>query len=147
MVEKWQRVPMGYFQNNTLGSLKTSFVDRIDSMEPILAHMFPEMTANLLVPVAILIYLFLLDWRMALISLIVLPIGFALQMGCMKGFAEKYKEQIRITKKLNTTLVEYVNGIEVIKAFNQSATSYQKFTDAVNENAAFYVNWMHDTQK
>ena len=47
MVEKWQRVPMGYFQNNTLGSLKTSFVDRIDSMEPILAHMFPEMTANL----------------------------------------------------------------------------------------------------
>lgn len=62
---------------------------------------------------------------MALISLIVLPIGFALQMGCMKGFAEKYKEQIRITKKLNTTLVEYVNGIEVIKAFNQSATSYQ----------------------
>ena len=48
MVEKWQRVPMGYFQNNTLGSLKTSFVDRIDSMEPILAHMFPEMTANLL---------------------------------------------------------------------------------------------------
>ena len=116
-------------------------------MEPILAHMFPEMTANLLVPVAILIYLFLLDWRMALISLIVLPIGFALQMGCMKGFAEKYKEQIRITKKLNTTLVEYVNGIEVIKAFNQSATSYQKFTDAVNENAAFYVNWMHDTQK
>ena len=147
MVEKWQRVPMGYFQNNTLGSLKTSFVDRIDSMEPILAHMFPEMTANLLVPVAILIYLFLLDWRMALISLIVLPIGFALQMGCMKGFAEKYKEQIRITKKLNTTLVEYVNGIEVIKAFNQSATSYQKFTDAVNENAAFYVNWMHDTHK
>ena len=147
MVEKWQRVPMGYFQNNTLGSLKTSFVDRTDSMEPILAHMFPEMTANLLVPVAILIYLFLLDWRMALISLIVLPIGFALQMGCMKGFAEKYKEQIRITKKLNTTLVEYVNGIEVIKAFNQSATSYQKFTDAVNENAAFYVNWMYDTQK
>lgn len=147
MVEKWQRVPMGYFQNNTLGSLKTSFVDRIDSMEPILAHMFPEMTANLLVPVAILIYLFLLDWRMALISLIVLPIGFALQMGCMKGFAEKYKEQIRITKKLNTTLVEYANGIEVIKAFNQSAISYQKFTDAVNENAAFYVNWMHDTQK
>ena len=147
MVEKWQRVPMGYFQNNTLGSLKTSFVDRIDSMEPILAHMFPEMTANLSVPVAILIYLFLLDWRMALISLIVLPIGFALQMGCMKGFAEKYKEQIRITKKLNTTLVEYVNGIEVIKAFNQSATSYQKFTDAVNENAAFYVSWMHDTQK
>lgn len=147
MIEKWQRVPMGYFQKNTLGSLKTSFVDRVDSMEPILAHMFPEMTANILVPVAILIYLFLLDWRMALISLIVLPIGFALQMGCMKGFAEKYKEQIRITKKLNTTLVEYVNGIEVIKAFNQSATSYQKFTDAVNENAAFYVNWMHDTQK
>lgn len=107
MIEKWQRVPMGYFQKNTLGSLKTSFVDRVDSMEPILAHMFPEMTANILVPVAILIYLFLLDWRMALISLIVLPIGFALQMGCMKGFAEKYKEQIRITKKLNTTLVEY----------------------------------------
>ena len=91
MVEKWQRVPMGYFQNNTSGNLKTSLVDRIDSMEPILAHMFPEMTANILVPVAILVYLFVLDWRMALISLIVLPIGFALQMGCMKGFAENYR--------------------------------------------------------
>lgn len=147
MIEKWQRVPMGYFQETTSGNLKTALVDRIDSMEPILAHMFPEMTANILVPVAILVYLFVLDWRMALISLIVLPIGFALQMGCMKGFAEKYQEQIRITKKLNTTLVEYVGGIEVIKAFNQSATSYQKFKDAVNENAAFYVNWMHETQK
>ena len=147
MIEKWQHVPMGYFQDNTSGNLKTSLVDRIDSMEPILAHMFPEITANILVPVAILVYLFMLDWRMALISLIVLPVGFALQMGCMKGFAEKYQEQIRITKKLNTTLVEYVGGIEVIKAFNQSAASYQKFTDAVNENAAFYVNWMHDTQK
>lgn len=147
MVEKWQRIPMGYFQSNTSGNLKTSLVDRIDSMEPILAHMFPEMTANILVPVAILLYLFVLDWRMAFISLIALPVGFVLQMGCMKGFAEKYQEQIRITKKLNTTLVEYVGGIEVIKAFNQSAASYQKFTDAVNENAAFYVNWMHDTQK
>ena len=87
---------MGYFQDNTSGNLKTSLVDRIDSMEPILAHMFPEMTANILVPVAILIYLFVLDWRMALISLIVLPIGFALfvlpvvfdsQLGFIKVFA------------------------------------------------------------
>ena len=49
-------------------------------------------------------------------------------------------------QKMNATIIEYVDGIEVIKAFNQSANSYQKYSDAVNDDARYAVDWMKDTQ-
>ena len=146
IASKLTRVPMGYILNTPSGQLKNGMVERIEQLEVPLAHVIPEMTSNLLVPIAIIIYLFILDWRMALVSLITIPVGMMCYMGMMKEYPKKYGEVVKAGNHMSATTVEYIGGIEVIKAFNQSANSYQKYSDAVEDNAAYAVNWMKSVQ-
>lgn len=146
IAEKLTRVPMGYLTATPSGRLKTTMVERIEQMEVPLAHIIPEMTANLLVPVALVVYLFVLDWRMALASLATIPLGMLCYMAQMKEYPKKYAAVMQANKHMNATTVEYVGGIEVIKAFNQSAASYEKFTDAVRQNTWLMLEWMKSTQ-
>lgn len=146
IAEKLTRVPMGYLTATPSGRLKTTMVERIEQMEVPLAHIIPEMTANLLVPVALVVYLFVLDWRMALASLATIPLGMLCYMAQMKEYPKKYAAVMQANKHMNATTVEYVGGIEVIKAFNQSAASYEKFTDAVRQNTQLMLEWMKSTQ-
>jgi ATP-binding cassette subfamily B protein len=143
---KLVRLPMGYLMDTPSGTIKNIIVEKVDSIETSLAHILPEMTANLLGPTCIIIYLFVIDWRMALISLITVPIGFFCYAGMMKDYEVKFKNYVDANKHLNATAVEYINGIEVIKAFNQSAASYQKFSDAAKNAADSAINWMKGTQ-
>lgn len=143
---KLARLPMGYLLDTPSGTLKNIIVEKVDSIETILAHVVPEMTANIMVPVAIVVYLFTLDWRMALISLITFPLGMLCYMGMMNGYEAKFGNYVQKNKHLNNTAVEYINGIEVIKAFNQSASSYEKFSTAAREAANSAINWMKDSQ-
>ena len=147
IASKLTRVPMGYILNTPSGQLKNGMVERIEQLEVPLAHVIPEMTSNLLVPIAIIVYLFVLDWRMALVSLITIPVGMMCYMGMMKEYPKKYGEVVKAGNHMSATTVEYIGGIEVIKAFNQADNSYQKFTDAVHANADLILDWMKDTQK
>ena len=146
LADKLTRVPMGYMINTPSGELKNVLVDRVEGMETTLAHLVPELTANLCIPICILIYLLFLDWRMALAALITLPIGMLCYKGMANGYEEKFQALIMRVRKMTSTVVEYIGGIEVIKAFNQSANSYQKYSDAVEDNAAYAVNWMKSVQ-
>lgn len=146
LTAKLVRLPMGYLLDTPSGAMKNVIVEKADSIETTLAHILPEMTSNLLGPVCIIIYLFATDWRMALISLITLPIGLLCYMGMMKDYETKFGRYVKSNKHLNATAVEYINGIEVIKAFNQSASSYQKFSDAAKEAASSAIDWMRGTQ-
>ncbi|WP_312430620.1 ABC transporter ATP-binding protein [Lacrimispora sp.] len=146
LADKLTRVPMGYMMNTPSGHLKNILVDRVEGMETTLAHLIPELTANLCVPVCILIYLLFLDWRMALASLVTFPIGILCYKGMAKGYEEKFQGLMMRGRRMSNTVVEYIGGIEVIKAFNQSANSYQKYSDAVEDNAAYAVNWMKSVQ-
>lgn len=146
LTSKFSRMPMGTLLDTPSGNWKDIFVDRVESMETTLAHLLPEMTANILVPIGIICYLFVLDWRMALVSLITIPVGMVFMMPIMKNYAKQYEGSVKVNQKMNSAIVEYVGGIEVIKAFNQSATSYSKYADAVNGNADYYYNWMKSCQ-
>ena len=121
VADKLTHVSMGYLTDTPSGRLKTTMVERVEQMEVPLAHIIPEMTANLLIPFAIVVYLFVLDWRMALVSLLTIPVGMLCYMAEMKEYPEKYGAVVRAGKHMSATTVEYINGIEVIKAFNQSA--------------------------
>lgn len=84
----------------------------------------------------------IIDWRMGLVSLITLVIGLVAFMGEMIGYEESYQNAVNKTKILNDTAVEYLNGIEVIKAFGKAQKSYEKFEVAAKEGAECYVEWM-----
>lgn len=145
-VHKLTNLSMGTLQNQSLGRWKSILVDQIESMETTLAHLLPEMTSNLLAPLLLLVVLFTIDWRMALISVATLPVGMIFMMAAMKNYTQKYQESVQTGKKMNDAIVEYVNGIEVIKAFNQGKEAYAGYVDAVNANAGFYYGWMKSAQ-
>lgn len=134
-------LPLGYVKSRPVGELKVLVIDRIEALEPTLAHLVPEMTANLIVPLFVLAYMFVLDWRAALLSLAILPAGILLIMFAFKDYDRNFQTQISLAKKVNAALIEYMNGLEVIKIFNHGSRSFQKFSDTVEENASFSINW------
>ena len=144
---KLARVPMGTILDTPSGQYKTTIVDRVEGMEPTFAHLIPEMTANVLVPIVIVVYLFILDWRMALLSLVTLVVGLVVMSAGMKNYPVKWEGAVKAGKQMTDAIVEYIGGIEVVKAFSQSAGSYKKYSDAVNYNANYYVDWMRENQK
>ena len=105
------------------------------------------MTANVLVPLVIAVYIFVLDWRMGLASLVTLVIGMVVAGQSGKTYAVRWEGAVKTGKRMADAIVEYVGGIQVVKAFSQSAGSYRRYADAVNDNAQYYVDWMHDNQK
>ncbi len=146
ILEKLPRLPLGTIIDTHSGTLKNTIVDQVEKMERPLAHLLPEMTANVLAPVAIIIYLFILDWRMALLSLASIPIGLAFMGIVMKDYATDYGQAVVTNTEMNETIIEYVNGIEVIKTFNQGESSYGKFSAKVLANASYFYNWMKRCQ-
>ncbi len=144
MCDKLTRLPLGTVLDMPSGSLKNIMIERIDSMETTLAHIVPEYTSNIILSLVLVVYLFVIDWRLALACMAVLPIGFIAMCFMMKDGAARFKYALDKTKALNDTAVEYINGIEVIKAFGKSKSSYERFVVAAQEGSACYVEWMRD---
>lgn len=142
LLKKLATLPLGTVLEKPSGSYKNIIVERVDSIETTLAHMVPEMTSNIVGAIAVSVLLFLLDWRMGLAMLVVLPLGVLCFLSMFRGYEEKFQRTVTSTKALNDTAVEYINGIEVIKAFGQSKTSYAKFVSAAKEGADCFIEWM-----
>ena len=143
LVDKLSRLPLASVQEVPSGWLKNIICERTDSMEPILAHIVPEFTANICAPVILFIYILSIDWRMALISLATLPIAVIAMMWMMKDSDVQFQKTQTTTKQLNDIAVEYIGGIEVIKAFGKAEKSYRRFADAAKENANSFIEWMN----
>lgn len=146
LLAKLSRMPMGNLLNTPSGYFKDVIADRVEGMETPLAHLLPEMIANILIPLMMLTYLFILDWRMALLSLVTIPLGLLVMRTTMGSYGEKYQGSVETSNRMTNAIVEYMGGIEVIKAFSQSARSYAKYSDAVKGNAAYFYNWMKSAQ-
>lgn len=146
ILAKLPKLPLGTVMDTPSGQMKQIIVDQVESMERPLAHLLPEMTSNILAPVCILVYLFVLDWRMALLSLVSIPVGMAFMMAVMANYGKQYEGSVKVTQEMNSTIVEYIGGIEVIKAFNQGKHSYEKLSQRVLANASYFYHWMKSCQ-
>lgn len=142
LMKKLATLPLGTVLEKSSGSYKNIIVERVDSIETTLAHMVPEMTSNIVGAIAVLVLLFIVEWRMGLATLIVLPLGILCFLSMFNGYEAKFQRAVNATKALNDTAVEYIGGIEVIKAFGQSKTSYAKFVSAAKEGADCFIEWM-----
>ena len=146
VAQKLARVQLGYVLDTPSGKLKNIMVERLDAIEVSLAHVVPEMTSNLVVSLVVVVYLFTLNWILALVSLVVIPIGMYAYMQMMVDYDKWYGNTLKTGNDMASASVEYVNGIEVIKAFGRSASSYEKFSDAVFAYAHSYIDWMAHCQ-
>ena len=138
---KLEKQPLGNINELGTGRIKKVFTDDIDQVELLLAHAIPEGIANILIPVLIIILMFVFDWRLGLLSLVPLIIGmFAMGM-MMKSGMEKMNAYYESAAKMNNTIIEYVNGMEVVKVFNKDGDSYKRFGDMVKSYRDFTIDW------
>ena len=140
--EKLTHMPLGAVLEQSSGALKNTLIERIDSIETTLAHIVPEFTANLLIPIIILAYIFMINWRMGLATLATVPLGMFCYVFMMAGSAKFYEHTVTATKALNDTAVEYIGGIQVIKVFGKTKSSYDRFVHDAFEAANSFICWM-----
>ena len=139
--EKLERQPLGTIQEKGVGTLKKMFIDDIDSIELLLAHALPEGLSNVAVPAFVFLAMFFVDWKLALLSLCALPLGF-IAMGAMyKAGISKMGAYYASAQKMNNTIVEYINGMEVVKVFNRDGESYKRFEQDVRGYRDFTLVW------
>ena len=132
IADKMLRVPMGVMLDTPSGNFKNLMADTVSKLEDSMAHFMPEITSNVVAPLCCILLVFILDWRMGLAALITIPLGLLGYIGMMNDYVNKSTTYMKAQNAMNSTLVEYVNGIEVIKTFNQGSASYSKFTGAIN---------------
>ena len=141
VMRKMSRVSMGTVQSKSSGEFKQLIMDDADRLEVPIAHAIPEMIASTLVPVLVILYLLLIDWRMALAALATGVIGNMIYYCMLIGRGEMMKEYMASNANMNATIVEYVNGMEVIKAFNQTASSMDRFQSSVLKVRDVTTKW------
>lgn len=137
--------PLGEVESRPIGAMKSTIVDRIEDIEPPLAHMIPELSSNILLPLMVVIVMFLIDWRMGLALLVTIPVALIPMAFGMKSYNKNYAAYMEANAHVNSVIVEYVEGIQVVKAFSQGERSYQKFARAVSSFKDFTMNWYRCT--
>lgn len=138
---KLEQQPLGNIQEKGVGAVKKMFIDDIEAIEMPLAHALPEGISNIAVPVLVYIGIFLTDWKLGLLSLCSLPIGFAAMMMMYKSGMSKMGDYYASAQKMNNTIVEYINGMEVVKVFNRDGESYHRFENDVKSYRDFTLAW------
>lgn len=139
--KRFEAVPLGFIQDKGTGTIKKLFVDDVDSLEVLLAHSLPEGIANLMIPIAIYVAMFFIDWKLALLSLASIPISFAAMMIMYSVGMKKMGPYYMAGQKMNNTIIEYINGMEVVKVFNKDAESYERFRKDVSDYRDYTLEW------
>lgn len=132
ITDRMVKVPMGVMLETPTGTFKNLIVDNVAKLEDSMAHFMPELPSNIAAPLCSILLIFILDWRMGLASLITIPLGILFFAAMMRGYGPRMENYMRSANDMNSSLVEYVSGIQVIKAFNRSASSYGKYSKSVN---------------
>lgn len=147
IADRLMGAPLGEVMGRRIGSLKSIIVDKVEELEPPLAHMIPELTSNLLLPIAIFIWMVIIDWRMGLAILIAPLLSMIPMFFLMQNYNSQYASYMDANNHVNSVIIEYVEGIEVVKAFNQSTNSYEKYVGAVQSFKEFTLAWFRSTWK
>ena len=137
--------PLGEVESRPIGAMKSTIVDRIEDIEPPLAHMIPELSSNILLPLVVVAAMFSIDWRMGLALLATIPFALIPMAFGMRSYNKNYAAYMEANAHVNSIIVEYVEGIQVVKAFSQGERSYQKFAQAVSSFKAFTMDWYRCT--
>lgn len=141
VTDKMNRLSMGAIRKYSSGEYKNLVLDEVEKLEYPLAHAIPEVTGNISAFLAAFILMLCLDYRLALSALITVPIGLLIMKAMFRGYGARYEQFMKAGDALNQTVVEYIDGIDVIKIFNQADSSFEKLRSAVNYYKEFTLAW------
>ncbi|NBI08018.1 ATP-binding cassette domain-containing protein [Senegalia massiliensis] len=129
---------LGFFTNKTSGELKKIINEDIEKMENFLAHHIPDISAAVVAPLIMFIYLFYLNYKMALVLLIPIVIGMVAQRMMFKGFQKRMAHYFNLLENMNSSIVQFIQGISIMKAFNVSSLSFERYRKSIEEYADYW---------
>lgn len=138
---KMEVLPLGIIESKGTGTFKKIFVDDIDSLELLLAHAIPEGLSNIMGIIAVYLFILVMDWRLGLLVLITVPLGMISVMLMYKIGNNGMTAYYSAGQDMNNTIIEYVNGMEVVKVFNKDGESYEKLRNAVRSYRDYTLSW------
>lgn len=141
LAAKLMRLPMGYVLERDSGVIKKTMENDVEELERFLAHNIPETVSSAVVPVTVLIYLAFVDFRLTLTLLVFVPPAVMFYLLMMRGSKEKMARYYEASDNMNAVVVEYVNGMKEIKAFNQSESSFSRFQRAIEDYRKYVLEW------
>jgi ATP-binding cassette, subfamily B, bacterial len=148
LARKLGTLPLGYFDQRATGTIKRVIHEHVEKTEEVLAHIVPDMAAALAVPLLSFVLLLMVDWRLALLLLVSPLIGILLFGIMNQQFGSKQmKTYNRMVDHMNSTIIQYINGIKVIKAFTRSQSSFADIKQVVDEMFDFYTQMGRDVQR
>lgn len=139
--KRFETLPLGVVQDKGTGTVKKLFVDDVDSLELLMAHSLPEGIANLMVPIAVYVAMFCVDWKLALMSLASVPLSLVAMMLMYSVGMKQMGPYYMAGQKMNNTIIEYINGMEVVKVFNKDADSFERFRSDVTSYRDNTLAW------
>ncbi len=145
LTDRFLKAPLGEVEGHSIGEIKSIMVEKIENMEPPIAHMIPEGSGHILLPVISFLALLTIDWRIALASLVTVPVSLVFMALTMVISGKSFTQYDESNARMNSTIVEYIEGIEVIKAFGRAGTSYEKYAKAILDYKKFVVKWLSST--
>lgn len=145
LADRFLHAPLGEVQAHTIGEIKNIMVDKVENIEPPLAHVVPEGAGHIVLPVISIVALVCINWRIALASLVTFPAAMVCMALTFKISGKNYDTYNASNAYMNSTIVEYIEGIEVIKAFGRTGTSYEKYAKAITDYRTFVIKWLSST--
>lgn len=135
-------LPLGYHILHPSGKQRKIIEKNTDNLEILIAHNIPDYVQSLVLPVAFLVFMFRYDWRLSLICLVSILIGFILLFSMLKGESSGFIGQVQKSgEDISNAATEYVRGIAVVKTFGQTASSFRRYQRAVKDYADFMTKY------
>ena len=141
MVKVLAGAPLAWFTSTNSGAVRKAIQDDTHDVHTVIAHAPVESAAAVSAPLSLLIYSFVVDWRLGLLSIATLPIYGFLNAWMMRDMGEKTAQMDRHLTRVSSTMVEFVSGISVVKAFGTVGRSHERFTRAAEDFSRFYRDW------
>ncbi len=141
MVKVLASAPLAWFTSTNSGAVRKAIQDDTHDVHTVIAHAPVESAAAVSAPLSLLIYSFIIDWRLGLLSIATLPIYAIINAWMMRDMGEKTAQMDRYLTRVSATMVEFVSGISVVKAFGTVGRAHERFTRAAEDFASFYVAW------
>ena len=139
--DRMEAQPLGYVLDMGTGAVKKMFTEDIEAIEIMLAHVIPEGIANLAVPAAVLIAMIAVDWQTAVLTFIMIGFGISASGQMYTVGMDKMGSYFAAAKRLNNTVIEYVDGMEVVRVFGREGNAGEKFGKAVKGYRDFALDW------
>ncbi|MEJ3742527.1 ABC transporter ATP-binding protein [Actinomycetes bacterium KLBMP 9797] len=135
------RLPLMWFGERNSGIVKRAVADDVGALHHLVAHALPNLVTAVVTPVVSVGYLLTVDWLLTVVTLVPLALGAVAYRRAMRDVAARMGEYLAATQRLDASVVEFVQGISVVKVFGGGGRAHRRFQDGANQYAAFIANW------